>query len=41
MTSISKKQVLSYVFLQQVRPRFKELFASGFQYVPYFIALVY
>ncbi|MCB1532745.1 MAG: DotA/TraY family protein [Alphaproteobacteria bacterium] len=41
MTSISKKQVLSYVFLPQVRPRFKALFASGFQYVPYFIALVY
>ena len=38
---ISKGDVFRYVALPQVIPRMRELFGSGLQYVPYFIALVY
>jgi hypothetical protein len=41
MTAISRRKILSYALLPGFRPRLKELFASGFQYIPYFIALVY
>lgn len=38
---ITRKQVISYAVLPGILPRVKALFATGFQYVPYFIALVY
>ena len=38
---ITHKNILSYTLLPQLAPRFKDLFGSGFQYIPYFIALVY
>ncbi len=38
---IAKKDILKFTFLPGFVPRLKTLFASGFQYVPYFIALVY
>ncbi len=41
MSSITHKQLLRYSFLPGFRGRFKELFGTGFQYIPYFIALVY
>ncbi|MEO0374276.1 MAG: hypothetical protein AAF329_06510, partial [Cyanobacteria bacterium P01_A01_bin.17] len=41
MNSLTRKSIMRYAALPELKPRFKELFASGFQYVPYFIALVY
>lgn len=41
MQTVSKKQVLGYLFSPQLKSRFGALFANGFKYVPYFIALVY
>lgn len=41
MYQVNRKEIFKYTFMPQVVPRFKELFMSGFQYVPYFIALVY
>ncbi len=39
--TFSKRSVFKYVALPGIRPRIGELFGKGFQYVPYFIALVY
>lgn len=41
MSGVTHKDVLKYSFLPGFKGRFKDLFASGFQYIPYFIALVY
>ncbi|MBL4803637.1 MAG: DotA/TraY family protein [Alphaproteobacteria bacterium] len=38
---ITHKDVLKYSFLPGLKGRFKDLFGTGFQYIPYFIALVY
>ncbi len=38
---ITRKQFISYAVLPQIRPRLADLFASGFHYIPYFMALVY
>lgn len=38
---LNKGSVARYVLLPGIRPRFAELFGKGFQYIPYFIALVY
>jgi hypothetical protein len=35
------KDLLKYSFLPGFKGRFRELFGTGFQYIPYFIALVY
>jgi hypothetical protein len=37
----TRKQVVSYFILPQIKPRVKDLFISGFHYIPFFIALVY
>ena len=39
--SIGHKDVLKYSFLPGFKSRFKELLGTGFNYIPYFIALVY
>lgn len=36
-----KKIAFRQAFLPGLRPRFRALFASGFQYIPWFVALVY
>ncbi|MCB9983792.1 MAG: DotA/TraY family protein [Rhodospirillales bacterium] len=41
MQSITRKNFIRYAVLPGFRQRFRDLFASGLQYVPYFIALVY
>ncbi len=41
MVRITKKDVFKYTLMPQVRPRVKELFVSGFQFIPFFMALVY
>lgn len=41
MINVTKKGMLAYVLTPQLRPRFRDLFASGFHHIPYFIALVY
>ncbi len=41
MSGVSHKDILRYSFLPGFKGRFKELFGTGFQYIPYFIALVY
>jgi conjugal transfer/type IV secretion protein DotA/TraY len=38
---VTRKQFVRYAVLPGFRPRLQELFFSGFQYIPYFIALVY
>lgn len=38
---ITRKDVIRYVALPGIRPRFKELVGRGFFYIPYFIALVF
>lgn len=38
---ISRKDVIRYVALPGIRPRFRELVGRGFFYIPYFIALVF
>ncbi len=37
----TRKQVLAYTILPQFMPRLRDLFATGFHYIPYFIAIVY
>ncbi len=39
--NITGKQILKYSFLPGFWPRLNELIASGFRYIPYFIASVY
>lgn len=39
--NIRKKDVFSYLVMPQLVGRFKDLFATGFQYIPFFVALVY
>ena len=41
MHSVTKKDIIKYAVFPGFRQRFSDLFASGFQYVPYFMALVY
>ena len=41
MHSVTKRDIIRYAVLPGFRQRFSDLFASGFQYVPYFMALVY
>jgi conjugal transfer/type IV secretion protein DotA/TraY len=41
MMNVDKRQVLAYVFLPQIFPRLRDLFATGFQMIPYFMAIVY
>ena len=41
MIGITRKQFINYAVFPGLRPRLRELFASGFHYIPYFIALVY
>lgn len=38
---IMSMKILKYVMFPGLKPRIKDVFMSGFQYVPYFIALVY
>lgn len=38
---ITRRDVIRYVTLPGIRPRFRELFGRGFQYIPFFIALVF
>ncbi|MFP4313744.1 MAG: DotA/TraY family protein [Alphaproteobacteria bacterium] len=38
---LNKRAVFRYVALPGIRPRFRELFGRGFQFVPYFMALVF
>jgi hypothetical protein len=38
---ITRRQVIRYSVLPGFKPRLKELFASGFHYIPFLIALVY
>ena len=38
---ITRKGFIGYALMPQLRPRLSALFASGFQYIPYFMALVY
>lgn len=40
-TNINKKEIFKYLVMPQLAGRFKDLFASGFRYIPFFIALVY
>lgn len=39
--TVTRGQVLRYLFLPGMRPRLGELFLSGFQMLPYLLALVY
>lgn len=39
--SIAAKNIIKYAALPGFQPRCRELFATGFQHIPYFIALVY
>ncbi|MEZ5918683.1 MAG: hypothetical protein R3D66_01760 [Alphaproteobacteria bacterium] len=41
MMNITRKDFINYAVLPGVRPRLHELFATGFQYIPFFMALVY
>jgi len=41
MNPIPKRKIISYLVLPQLKDRFKNLFASGFRYIPFFVALVY
>ncbi len=41
MFNVTRKSFIQYAVLPGFRQRFRDLFASGFQYIPYFIALVY
>ncbi|MBP7721074.1 MAG: DotA/TraY family protein [Alphaproteobacteria bacterium] len=41
MLNVTKKQFVRYAVLPGLRPRLQDLFFSGFQYIPFFIALVY
>jgi hypothetical protein len=41
MLNVTKKQFIRYAVLPGLRPRLQDLFFSGFQYIPFFIALVY
>ncbi len=38
---VTRKNLFRYTVMPQLRPRLVELFTSGFQFIPYFIALVY
>jgi len=40
-TRVNKKEVFKYLVMPQLTSRFKDLFTTGFQYIPFFIALVY
>lgn len=39
--STVKRDILGYIFLPRMIPRFRALFGQGFAYIPFFIALVY
>lgn len=39
--TIRKRDILRYVALPGIRPRIAELFGRGFQYIPYFIAVIF
>ena len=39
--NITRRDVIHYTVLPQILPRLRALFTTGFQYIPYFIALVY
>lgn len=41
MLNQQTKSILRYTFLPELVPRFRELFITGFQYIPFFIAFVY
>ena len=41
MLRMTRKEFIGYAVLPGFRQRFHDLFATGFQYVPYFMALVY
>ncbi|GJL85568.1 MAG: hypothetical protein DHS20C02_13430 [Micavibrio sp.] len=41
MLLIPRKAIIKYAVMPQIRSRMRDLFASGFHYIPYFIALVY
>ncbi len=38
---ITLRQAFKYAIFPEIIPRFQDLFSSGFQYIPYLIALVY
>ena len=38
---INKWDIFKFLALPQIKPRITQLFGKGFQYIPYFIALVY
>ncbi len=40
-TGLTRGDVVRYVMLPGIRPRLAELFGRGFQYIPFFIAMVY
>lgn len=40
-SGVTKKQVLRYVALPGIMPRLSRLFAEGFHYIPYLLAVVY
>jgi hypothetical protein len=39
--NITRRDVIHYTVLPQILPRLRTLFTTGFQHIPYFIALVY
>ncbi len=41
LSLISKKDIAKYALLPGIKTRFSDLFLSGFQHIPFFIALVY
>ncbi|MEM7679656.1 MAG: DotA/TraY family protein [Pseudomonadota bacterium] len=41
MVKDQTKRILRYTLLPEALPRFREIFALGFNYIPYYIALVY
>lgn len=41
MINITRRDFINYAVLPGLRPRLHDLFATGFQYIPFFMALVY
>ncbi len=41
MLNITRKEFINYTMLPGIGPRLRNLFTAGFQYIPFFIALVY
>lgn len=39
--AFTRKQAIRYFVMPEFKPRIKEIFISGFQYIPFFMALVY